>query len=89
MTDWHELPFSSVLLSLLRTLISTKEILYKTIEHYDIQALLADLTWFSISSVKREANTALHSLAAILDTLMMIFVDDYFWQKNSMAEKPQ
>ena len=47
-------------------------------EHFDIQALLADLTWFSIGSVKREANTALHSLAAILDTLMMIFVDDYF-----------
>ena len=45
----------------------------------DIQALLMELTWFSISSVKREANTVAHSLARYVRHIW----EDVFWIEDS------
>ena len=45
----------------------------------DIQALLMELTWFSISSVKQEANTVAHSLARSVHHIW----EDVFWIEDS------
>ena len=45
----------------------------------DIQALLVELTWFSISSVKREANTVAHSLPCYAPHIQ----ENVFWIEDS------